>query len=141
MKVVINTCYGGFELSDEAIEMVMNRKGYGCYRYRRTKSSFDYEGVSEYTKCDKFSKNDLFTHYLKEDLGDKINNIPNNVYWHYGNLERNDSDLVAVVEELGDKANGQFSKLKIVEVPDDINWEIDDYDGIESIHEVHRTWY
>ena len=29
---------------------------------------------------------------------------------------------------------------KIIEIPDDIEWEIDNYDGIESIHEKHRSW-
>ena len=38
------------------------------------------------------------------------------------------------------KASGELSKLSIVEVPDDIQWEIDDYDGMESVHELHRSW-
>ena len=53
---------------------------------------------------------------------------------------RTNADLVWVVEELGRAANGRFAKLKIVEVPDGIEWEIDEYDGVESVHEKHRTW-
>lgn len=58
----------------------------------------------------------------------------------YPDIERNDPALVEVVEKLGDKANGCFSKLKIVEIPDDVEWDIAEYDGLEWIEEVHRTW-
>ena len=53
---------------------------------------------------------------------------------------RADPLLVQVVEELGDKANGSHAKLKIVEIPDGVKWEIDQYDGMESVDEVHRSW-
>lgn len=54
--------------------------------------------------------------------------------------ERNDPDLVAVVEELGEAANGRFSKLRVVEIPDGVEWQIEEYDGLEWIAEKHRTW-
>ena len=53
---------------------------------------------------------------------------------------RTDTKLIECVETLGYKASGTFAALKIVEVPDDVNWEIDSYDGVETIHEVHRVW-
>lgn len=55
-------------------------------------------------------------------------------------ITRNDPALVQVVEELGDAASDAFSKFKIVEIPDDVNWTIKEYDGIEWVAEVHRTW-
>jgi hypothetical protein len=54
--------------------------------------------------------------------------------------QRDDLDLVAVVKKMGEKASGAFSKLVIVEIPADAEWEIEEYDGIEWISEVHRTW-
>lgn len=60
--------------------------------------------------------------------------------WSYYDIERNDQYLVRVVEELGDIANGRFSELKIVEIPDDVEWQIDEYDGLEWVAEKHRTW-
>ena len=36
---------------------------------------------------------------------------------------------------------GFAANLKIVEVPDDVNWEVVQYDGLEHIAEKHRTWY
>lgn len=51
-------------------------------------------------------------------------------------------ELVQVVEELGtEAASGDFSRLKVVEVPDDMRWYIDNYDGMESVEEKHRSWY
>jgi hypothetical protein len=41
---------------------------------------------------------------------------------------------------MGEEANDQFAKLEIVEIPDGVEWQIDEYDGYESIHEVHRSW-
>ena len=58
----------------------------------------------------------------------------------YGEEDRSNSDLIDVVEKLGEKANGTHAQLEIVDIPDDVEYEIDDYDGIESIHEKHRTW-
>lgn len=50
-----------------------------------------------------------------------------------------DADLIDVVEKLGRKADSGFSKLAIVKIPDDVEWEIEDFDGWESIHEKHRV--
>jgi hypothetical protein len=55
-------------------------------------------------------------------------------------IERDDPFLVQVVEELGHEANGFAAELKIVEIPDGVQYIIDDYDGMETIREVHRTW-
>lgn len=55
-------------------------------------------------------------------------------------LRRDDRDLVTVVEEMQKKACGRWSELKIVEVPDDVEWEIQEYDGYEWVAEKHRTW-
>ena len=53
---------------------------------------------------------------------------------------RTDEKLIECVETLGDKANGRLACLEVVEIPDDVEWEIDNYDGIETIEEVHRSW-
>lgn len=61
-------------------------------------------------------------------------------YWWYDDIERYSPALVQVVEELGELANGQHAALSIVDVPDDVTWYIDDYDGIETVREEHRSW-
>ncbi len=62
-------------------------------------------------------------------------------YYTFRCDERTDPDLVKVVKKLGAKANGRYSKLKIVRIPADVKWEIDSNDaGWESVHEKHRVW-
>ena len=54
--------------------------------------------------------------------------------------DRADPLLVQVVEEMGDKANGRFAKLKVIEIPDGVDYVVEEYDGFEHISEKHRTW-
>lgn len=85
MKIVINTCFGGFSLSKKA----------------------------------------------QEFLG---------VETPYPDIERNNSKLIEVVEQLGVEANGMCTSLAVVEIPDSTKWHIHEYDGNETIHENHRSW-
>lgn len=55
-------------------------------------------------------------------------------------LDRDDPVLVAVVEELGTAAWTSVSELHVVEIPDDVEWQIEEYDGKEWVAEKHRTW-
>lgn len=63
----------------------------------------------------------------------------------YGHGDKYDDDrsnpkLVNCIEALGRKANGYCSHLKVVEIPDDVKWQIEEYDGLEWVAEKHRTW-
>jgi hypothetical protein len=58
--------------------------------------------------------------------------------WYWWDIERDDPILIEMVER--GQVNGQFSDLKVVEIPDDVKWQIEEYDGNEWIAEVHRTW-
>jgi hypothetical protein len=55
-------------------------------------------------------------------------------------IPRDDEKLVQVVEELRGAANGYAAELKVVEIPDDVQWIIAKTDGVEHVSEVHRTW-
>jgi len=59
-------------------------------------------------------------------------------YWR--DDKRTDSLLVEVVEELGERAFGDYARLKVVEIPEDVKWSISENDGNEWIAENHRTW-
>ena len=49
--------------------------------------------------------------------------------------------LIAAIEKVGEEqSSGRYAKIRIVDIPEDVNWEIDEYDGVETIHEVHRRW-
>ncbi|HNC59131.1 MAG TPA: hypothetical protein PLP33_27135 [Leptospiraceae bacterium] len=56
-------------------------------------------------------------------------------------------DLVWLVETLGEDASLKFNipsreepKLKVVEVPDDVEWTLEGDDSGEWVAEKHRTW-
>jgi hypothetical protein len=55
-------------------------------------------------------------------------------------VPRDDKTLVEVVERLGGAADGDYASLAIIEIPADIDWCIQEYDGLEWIAETHRTW-
>jgi len=121
MKVVINACYGGFNLSDEAVEYCIS-KGMTC------------------TVTNKGGG-------LKDQNADfvKWNNRKTRRYsarQDHPNAFRCNPIVVEAVEKLGDKANGQCAKLKVIDIPfqDENGWVIDEYDGFEQIEEEHRTW-
>jgi len=62
-------------------------------------------------------------------------------YWDCWTRENRSHPLVIkVVEELGEKSWDRHAELKIVEIPDGVEYEINDYDGIETVHEKHRSW-
>jgi len=60
--------------------------------------------------------------------------------WYWWDIIRDDPVLVKMVEEGQQEVNGQFSDLKVVEIPDDVEWQIEEYDGNEWVAEKHRTW-
>jgi hypothetical protein len=114
MKIVINSEHGGFGLSDAAFERYLELKGIDFARVSGRFESADYYEAG----------------HIDED----------DYYLSYYDIKRDDPLLIQVVEEMGDEANGNYSSLKIVEIPDDVEWYIGEYDGIESVHEEHRIW-
>lgn len=138
MKIVVNRCFGGFGLSGKAIKRYLELTGRECYFYEQTKYSYK-DGREEY-KITNEDNGGMFISCSTKYLGDKIDKVPEEYYFYYGNIKRTDEKLTKVVEELGSEASGSCSNLRVVEIPDGVEWEIDDYDGQESIHEVHRSW-
>jgi hypothetical protein len=93
-KLVINTCYGGFGLSEKAEALY-------CA----------YAGITR----EDFSQHDI---------------------------DRDSAILLQVIEQLGiDECHGKYAQLKVVDIPDDVEWEIEEYDGKEWACEVHRKWF
>lgn len=75
---------------------------------------------------------DSYGFLRNEDLGIKSDN------W---DAYRADPRLIAAIERVGeDASSGSCSMVRIVEIPDGIEWEIHEYDGQESVHEKHRSW-
>ena len=57
-----------------------------------------------------------------------------------GGYERTSSHLVLAVETLKEKASGSMAFLKVVEIPDDTEFTIENYDGSEWVAEKHKIW-
>ena len=117
MKIVINRCYGGFRLSDEAMTYFSELKNLNLVQVRD----------------EKYSSLDIVDWYMNGEISDEN-------YFSAREIARDDPDLIRVVEELGERASTRFSDLRIVEIPDDVDWYIEEYDGNEWVAETHRTW-
>ena len=129
-KIILNKCYGGFELSKKAYELYAKKKGLELYTYTMT---------IENNKCKyKYSDgSDFFIVYFTKDFGNNIE-ISEEDYEKYvlslREEAREDKTLIEVVEELGEEASGTFGELEIVEIPDNAFFIIDNYDGIETLY-------
>lgn len=86
-----------------------------------------------------FGLSDLALSRLSEITGKDIDQCKEDYIWGDDEI-RASTELVQVVEELGEKANGSFANLVVVEIPNGVDWAIDKYDGWETIEEVHRSW-
>jgi len=119
-RVAINRCFGGFGISNVAFEKLLTRKGIA---FDKVPAKYPIRGNdSDYYKAGSPQSDAT---YLSE-------------YEFYE--QRNDPDLIAVIEELGKESWGWASELAIVDIPDDVEWHIHEYDGLEHVAENHRTW-
>lgn len=137
IKIVINADYGGFSLSDAAVQRYAQIKGITLYS---TPGLF---GFTNYTTVPseqvvELAADDFYALSQEERIAH--NKRYSTQHFNYRDIPRDDPVLVQVVEELGDKASGRVSDLRIVEIPDDVKWGIHDYDGNEHVEEQHRTW-
>jgi hypothetical protein len=139
-EVVINKCFGGFGLSYEATMEYAKLRGFKLYAYtdgrdkNGNKLSFDLPNKDRLIeiKSEKEAKEAFIVYYYKDK----------NFKEHFfdSDIERDDPYLIKVVKKLEEKANDNFAELKIVKIPFDIKYTIDDYDGAESIEEEHKIW-
>jgi len=147
MFVVINVCYGGFGLSNEAILELIKMKSttistmlikeYYGGNNPTSKDHWQEKWERDKKAMKKIDKYFISTFGSGQLFDDDYNNY-SSVYSFNG--DRTHPDLIQVVKRLGDKANGHCAELKIVKIPDDVEYEISEYDGNETIEEVHRSW-
>ncbi len=129
MKIVINRCYGGFGLSSKAVKRLVTKESelvkkfpLKAWEQDFRESSIDIgDGFKSSTWC--------------EDTIAKENTV-----YRIDYTKRSHPDLVSIVEEMGRDAWGKHAELKVVEIPDGVDWEIEEYDGMERIVEKRRVW-
>jgi hypothetical protein len=169
MKVVINKCYGGFGVSAECLwELIKSGSesvdahdlpGYFGANNPKFASSWETQWSEAKARAIKWDDAemkkiralvpetiivDLFGNIFYDTEKMKVYTYPRGG-GSKGDPEtmksRCSEDLIRLIETKGSEwASGSHAKLNIVEVPDDANWEISEYDGIEHLAEVHRTW-
>lgn len=53
---------------------------------------------------------------------------------------RTDPVLIGIIEKYGDaNVHGCYAP-RVIEVPDGVEWVVDEYDGFETLHEKHRIF-
>ncbi len=104
VKVVYNACYGGFGLSDDAMDSMVEL-GYDL----KLNPKYNPNAKNKYM----------------DDTARKYE------CWGDVDCPRHDPILVQVVEELGDKASDDCAKLQIEEVYGP--YRIHEYDGLERV--------
>lgn len=141
IPVIINTCFGGFSLSDQAMLRYAELKGLKLYPEPSPVAPAILPPTYWLVPPEKRVK-DLPDRWASHPIEVRLEH---NRLWSEQTLsnreiDRTDPIWVQVVQELGPAANGQFAALAIVEIPEDIEWEITEYDGCEKVEEVHRSW-
>lgn len=125
-KIVYNACYGGFSISDEAVERYAEIKGITLY------SDNDKWG-NHYYLCPVEEFNEIYKEEDNAPVGPGRYARSNALCFSRRDISRADPVLAQVVEELGDRANGSYAKLEIEEVPTGTLYRIDEYDGRETV--------
>jgi hypothetical protein len=144
MKVVINRCFGGYSLSHEGMLRYCEIKGIDVYPVQRGDPCplsfcfWTYWTVPPEQRMVEKSGEDFYAMSTNDRMAH--NKLRSEQTVDRYDIERNDPALVQTVQELGEKADGDYAKLTIVEIPDDIEWTVEEYDGMEHISEVHRRW-
>ena len=140
MKIVINQCYGGFGISHEAAMRYFEIKGITVYpeHSKDCWGFWTYWTVSPENRPET-KEGDAFRAMTMAEKRE-YNKAYSEQTVHEREIERNDPALIQAVEELGKKSWGEYAELAVVEIPDDIEWDIHEYDGMEHVAEKHRTW-
>lgn len=120
-KIAINGSYGGWGLSLAARQLYLECEGTAFTMEYET----NYKGELE-KKPELFSNGKFLSEYCEK---------------FHENMKRDDPILIHVIETLGKDAAGFCATPSIVEIPDGIEWQIEEYDGSEWVAERHRVWH
>jgi hypothetical protein len=123
MKLVICDQHGGFSLSEKAYLRLLSVGHPEAEKEAKWRKEAEEKNDDSFRlmKDAKARGSKMFDSYCRD-------------------IKRDDLALVKLVEELGNEAAGSCASLKIVDIPDDVKWEIEEYDGAEWVSEQHRRW-
>lgn len=151
-KVIINKCFGGYGFEPFTIQKYAEANGVKLFWYTRDynydaghlKEKWDKTTVSEIEKSEDLHMGNW---PLVEDMGDSF-------FFEWGGEafdrlvyklppkeeSRTDPVLIGIIEKYGDKNRYGCHAPTAIEVPDGVEWIVDEYDGMESLHEAHRVF-
>jgi hypothetical protein len=138
MKVVINKRFGGFGLSEDAFRWLIDQ-GVPVKPYIEQQRDAE-TGLWKHEPLNDGEHIADWLHPQTTGIDPSILRLCGRFHASWLTEQRTHPLLVKVVEALGERANGALAKLLVVEVPDGVEFDIEDYDGMESIHEKHRSW-
>jgi hypothetical protein len=140
-KIVINTTQGGFGLSPAAT-LELYTRGSTAIVAQRVEDFFPEKGDGSAFDFDEqmYRWREYWALGAPLDPFQTYFSMDGRFVLTYEKIARDDSDLVDVVEKLGANANGPLATLQVIEIPDDVVWQLEECEGLEHVAEAHRTW-
>ncbi len=139
-RVVINNCHGGFGLSNDAVLRYLELSSVPVWcEEQNSLIPFKYWLVPPGPNRLSDPSSDEWADMTIQERQAHNQAYSKQVFYDR-EVPRDDPFLVRTVLELGKMANGRCAELKVVEIPEDVDWIIEEYDGLEWIAERHRTW-
>lgn len=140
MKIAINADYGGFGLSDAAyIRMI--QLGIPCRKYvPQKRDPITGLVLPEPLNVGLVIFDRELTPFNEQEPLDKSMRLYGRYWDTYFQHNRTEYRMILAIEELGPAASSRLASVKVVEIPDGVDFVIEEYDGKEWIAEKHRTW-
>jgi hypothetical protein len=156
MKVIINKCYGGYGFDPFTIQKYADAKNVKLYWYERdygnscvfprerfVKTTIEKINADESLHMGYYSMIKDMGEYLvfdwnKEDyddvLGKYLFKFPEE------SESRTDSVLIEIIEKYGKLNTHGCHNPQVIEIPDGVEWTVNDYDGMETLVEKYRIF-
>lgn len=149
-KVVINKCFGGFNISDEAaIEIFKYENNIDeVFIYISDDEKMELVNNVKFENGRFVDIDNYYVYVSNIYLGESINRTDKQkieslkfMLCLTQDVERDNKKLIELMNQWGSgRCSGRCANLKIIEIPKHIDYYIDDYDGVETIHEQHNSW-
>ena len=124
-KIVVSKCFGGFGVSTQATLLLRELK--------------NTTALSEVMKGEWYTPSPRAESLGGGEFPKEINKYDFNAFCL--DIPRDDKDLISLIEKHGSEfVSGTHAQLEIVEIPNDVEWLVEEYDGLEHVAEKHRTW-
>jgi len=143
-KILINTDIGLFNLSYLASQYYLELSGQNHFFYRCTGDYYEIIDITDIDENDNGNYEFIYISLIYQGHIVAIDAFDFDSVFFPGSLDtcRDDENLIKAFEVLGDKCNTEDCKLLIIEIPNNIQYYIEQQDGCgEVVHEYHKQWW